>query len=122
MLGLADHGMDAIKSIPELYENYVKGQGIRVTQFDIYLGKKCISSTVDDVDNSKIKGVSDEKTGVPPEGYIVDRNFIVASLARYLKETHSDDENYHAMYQNKCMFVDYEKKRVLVRDVQSDEE
>jgi len=25
MLGLADHGMDAIKTIPELYQNYIKG-------------------------------------------------------------------------------------------------
>lgn len=30
MLGLADHGMDAIKSLPTLYENYVKGEGIQV--------------------------------------------------------------------------------------------
>ena len=27
MLGLADHGMDAIKTLPDLYENYVKDEG-----------------------------------------------------------------------------------------------
>ena len=26
MLGLADHGMDAIKTLPDLYENYVKDE------------------------------------------------------------------------------------------------
>ena len=40
MLGLADHGMDAIKTLPELYENYVKGEGILVREFNLFLGKK----------------------------------------------------------------------------------
>jgi len=44
MIGLApDHKMDAFKTLPELYHNYVKGEGVRVTKFGIYIGKKKFS-------------------------------------------------------------------------------
>jgi len=105
MLGLADHGMDAIKTLPALYENFVKGEGILVRDFNIYFGSKKFTQSVED----------DKDTGGPPENFIVDRNFVVAALARYLRETHADDPSYTAMYETKCMYVDYENKRVLVR-------
>ncbi len=119
MLGLADHGMDAIKTLPELYENYVKGEGILVKEFNLYLGSKKISQTID---TSKFKSTNVRKVGEPAEGFIVDRNFIVAALARYIRETHEDDENYTPLYGTKCQYVDYENKMLLMRDVSTKEE
>jgi len=108
MLGLADHGMDAIKTLPDLYENYVKGEGIRVKKFNMYLGKKKFGGSTD----------SDETV----ENFIVDRNFIVAALAKYVKETHAKNENYTPLYNTKCLYVDSENKRMLIRDVKSNVE
>ena len=85
MLGLADHGMDAIKTLPKLYHDYVKGEGVKVTEFDIYLGKKKISQNTEGA-ASKLKSSSDSD-GALPESFIIDRNFVVAALARYVKET-----------------------------------
>ena len=108
MLGLADHGMDAIKTLPDLYENYVKGEGIRVKKFNMYLGKK--------------KYGGDASSDETVENFIVDRNFIVAALAKFVKETHTKNENYTALYNTKCLYVDYENKRMLVRDVKTNVE
>ena len=119
MLGLADHGMDAIKTLPELYENFVKGEGILVRELNIHLGKKKVTQTAD---TTNFKSSDVRKAGEPPEGFIVDRNFIVAALARYIRETHGDDENYTPLYKNKCQYVDYENKRVLIRHVKTKEE
>lgn len=113
MLGLAEHGMDAIKALPGLYEDYIKGEGILVREFNIYLGKKKISQTVDPDKYGE---------GQPPEGYIVDRNFVVAALARYLKDTHENDPHYTSRYRTTCQYVDYGNKRVLVRNVDTGDE
>eukprot|EP00536_Pseudo-nitzschia_multiseries_P001433 jgi/Psemu1/250566/estExt_Genewise1Plus.C_180190 len=112
MLGLADHGMDAIKKLPELYENYVKGEGILVREINIFLGAKKLVKAA----------ATGEEVGALPEGFIVDRNFIVAAIARYLRETHENDPNYTAMYNTKCQYVDYDNRRVLVRDVKGKHE
>mmetsp|Transcript_24960 Transcript_24960/g.54731 ORF Transcript_24960/g.54731 Transcript_24960/m.54731 type:complete len:524 (-) Transcript_24960:63-1634(-) len=124
MLGLADHGMDAIKSLPALYENYVKGEGILIREFNIFLGTKKMSQTIETNDTAtKLKGVSSgEGADAFPEAFIVDRNFVVAALARYIRETHRDDPSYTAMYKTQCQYVDYENKRVLVRDVETKDE
>lgn len=115
MLGLADHGMDAIKTLPDLYNNYVKGQGILTTEGNIYLGKKKISFPMDSSSGS-------DSNSSPPEAFIVDRNYVVAALARYAKETHGDDDNFTPMYLSKCQYVDYENKQVLVRSNESQKE
>jgi len=120
MLGLADHGMDAIKTLPKLYHDYVKGEGVKVTEFNIYLGKKKLSQSTEGA-ASKLKSSSDSE-GAIPESFIIDRNFVVAALARYVKETHEGDENYTPMYLTKCQYVDYENKRVLVRNVETEDE
>jgi kynurenine 3-monooxygenase len=122
MLGLADHGMDAIKSLPVLYENYVKGEGIEVREFNVFLGKKKISQGLDsDKTLAKLKEARGEAYS-PPENFIVDRNYIVAALARYLKDTHENDPHYTSRYETKCQYVDYENRRVLVRDVKTNDE
>jgi len=111
MLGLANHGLDALRTIPDLYENYVKKEGVVLEDFSIYLGKKCIKSTTDD-------GVDDTQ-----EGRIVDRNYIVAAIARYLKDTHENDtEHYTSMYDTTTQYVDYANKRVLVRNLKTQDE
>merc|ERR1719291_1267149 len=62
MLGLADHGMDAIKTLPDLYNNYVRGQGILVKEGNIYLGKKRISYPMDSSSGS-------HPMSAPPEAH-----------------------------------------------------
>jgi len=111
MLGLTDHGIDALRELPELYNKYVMGAGIFITEINIYLGKRKITqSTKDDATDA-------------PEAYIVDRNYIVAAIARYLKDMHGEnDENYNAMYLTSCQYVDYEKKQVLTRNSESGDE
>jgi len=113
MLGLADHGMDAIKTLPDLYENYVKDEGILLREFTLYLGSKKITQSIGSSPSS-----SKLSSGLP-EAFIVDRNFVVAAMARYLRETHTEDDNYTSMYKTTCQYVDYENKRVLVRNVES---
>lgn len=120
MLGLADHGMDAIKTLPALYENYVKGEGIMVQEFSLHLGKKRITQTIETSDAFN-KFITSTGSKIP-EAFIVDRNFIVAALARYLKETHEKDPHYTSRYETKCQYVDYENKRVLVRDIKTKED
>ena len=125
MLGLADHGMDAIKSLPTLYENFIKGEGILIREFNIFLGTKKMTQTVDSYEKTtKLKGVSSGEEGYNsvPEAFIVDRNFVVAALARYVRETHRNDPSYTAMYKTQCQYVDYQNRRVLVRDVETKDE
>lgn len=124
MLGLADHGMDAIKSLPELYHNFVKGEGILVREFTIYLGSKKITQDANAFEAAiKTRALSgNEDSASAGEAFIVDRNFIVAALARYLRTTHENDPNFTAMYKTTSQYVDYENRRVLVRDVASKKE
>lgn len=124
MLGLADHGMDAIKKLPALYENYVKGEGIMLKEFNIFLGAKQVTTTTDSASSMALTKyrLSRGESGGVPEAFIVDRNFIVAKLARYLRDTHENDPNYTSKYEVKCQYVDYENRRVLVRDCKTQEE
>lgn len=111
MLGLANHGMDSIREIPDLYNNYVKGEGVELEELNLYLGSKKITQGVsDDIDTSGI------------DAFIVDRNFIVAALARYVRDSHTSNKYYTAMYDTTCQYVDYENKQVLVRNVQTKKE
>jgi kynurenine 3-monooxygenase len=109
MLGLATHGLDAIRELPELYNNYVKGEGVELKEFNIYLGKKKFGQTADD-------------SGNVPEAFIVDRNFIVAAIARYVKEKHENDDHFTPMYRSTCQYVDYDNQRILVRNKELKEE
>lgn len=118
MLGLADHGLDAIKTLPDLYEKYVQGEGVLVEELNLFMGKKKISqSAVPDA--SQLERLYDGKA---PQGFVVDRNFIVAALARCLKEKHESNDNFTALYSTTCQYVDYANKQVLVRDLESKKE
>mmetsp|Transcript_12118 Transcript_12118/g.22684 ORF Transcript_12118/g.22684 Transcript_12118/m.22684 type:complete len:507 (+) Transcript_12118:143-1663(+) len=113
MLGLANHGLDALRELPELYDNYVKGEGIQLEELSIYLGSKRLNQgSVDDLS---------EKNDIP-EAFIVDRNYIVAAIARYVKEKYEKHDKFKAMYLTTCQYVDYENKQVLVRNKNTKEE
>eukprot|EP00586_Coscinodiscus_wailesii_P001276 CAMPEP_0172487430 /NCGR_PEP_ID=MMETSP1066-20121228/16529_1 /TAXON_ID=671091 /ORGANISM="Coscinodiscus wailesii, Strain CCMP2513" /LENGTH=503 /DNA_ID=CAMNT_0013254047 /DNA_START=27 /DNA_END=1538 /DNA_ORIENTATION=+ len=101
MIGLASHGLEAIRDVPGLYEKYVSEIGIRLTSASIHIGAKEVRQEVDDPDKM--------------EGFIVDRNFIVASMARYLNDEFLSDVSFNSMYDTKILYVDAEKSRVLVR-------
>lgn len=125
MLALADHGVDAIKTLPTLYEDYVKGEGINVREFNIFLGEKRITQNIDAVSSKaflEYRKSRGEPADIVSEQFIVDRNFVVAALARYLRDTHENDPNYTSRYETKCQYVDYENKQVLVRDCQTQAE
>jgi len=92
------------------YENgfsSTKGEGVQLDEVSIYLGGK--KMTAGDF-------------GEDQEAFVVDRNFIVAAMARYVKEVHENDDYYTSMYQCRCQYVDYENKRVLVRDKETNKE
>lgn len=55
------------------------------------------------------------------EGFIIDRNFMVAALARFVND-HKKDEDITTLYDTKLMYVDYENKRVLIRSSETNEE
>jgi kynurenine 3-monooxygenase len=101
MISLASHGLDACRTIPELYDNYISNVGVRIRSLSIFLGAKEIKNEIDEVGNL--------------EAYIVDRNFVVAALARYLNHTYGNNPNLDRRYDTKLMYVDHENHRVLTR-------
>ena len=109
MLALANHGCDALREVPTLYEEYVNGTGVKVEELNIYLGKKRITQTADEGEDI-------------PEAFIVDRNFVVAAIARYMKDNHEKDDSFTPLYETNCMMVDYKNKQVLVRNNKTQEE
>jgi kynurenine 3-monooxygenase len=91
-----------------LYEEYCKDVGIEVTTLSIHLGGKEITQTA----------TVDEMKAADNENFIVDRNFIVAAIARFVADSKNQPENNNTcrtLYQHKIMYVDYENQRVLVR-------
>ena len=123
MLGLNDHGLDAIRALPALYENYVKGEGVLLEEINLYLGAKKLTMNMDSMETvTKFRVSQGEDPTAGRDNFIVDRNFIVAALARYIKDTHENDPHYTAKYETTCQYVDYENRRVLVRDVNTKNE
>jgi kynurenine 3-monooxygenase len=102
MIGLAGHGLEAVRSVPGLYDNYLANIGVKLTEGALYIGKKKITMG----------------SGVPEgaEGFIVDRNFIVAALARFAKDNLEKSEYYTPKYETELLYVDHEKHRILLRD------
>jgi kynurenine 3-monooxygenase len=101
MIGLSSHGLEAVRSLPGLYEKYLSDVGILLTEAYIYLGAK------------KMGGGSINNNG--QEGFIVDRNFIVAALARYAHENMSESPYYRSKYDTELLYVDHDNHRVLIR-------
>lgn len=68
----------------------------------IYLGSKDIKSKL-----------GEEMEGT--ESHVVDRNFVVAAMAKYLTDTHGDDAALECRYETNLQYVDSSNHRVLVR-------
>jgi kynurenine 3-monooxygenase len=105
MLGLANHGCDAIRECSDnLYTEYVRPTGIQVTSFSFHIGKK------------EIKQYQNEKL---PEALIIDRNFAVAAISRYvdtkIKEGNKSNGQCTTLHEHQLMYIDYENRRVLCR-------
>lgn len=143
MIGLSAHGLHAIKSVDNLYENYVHGLGIDIQKVVMAMGPKI--------------GFEKDAREVMGEdsNFTVDRNFICAALARFLNENYEDDKfiktvqvrkggsasgtdtiidtytvgnniimeqeemeempEFISYYNTRALYVDYENKRLLVR-------
>lgn len=110
MLGLANHGLEALKTCNGLYEEYAKDVGILLEELSIHIGKKEIKNKA-----------STPSSGGAVEGFIIDRNFMVAALARFVND-HKKDEDVTTLYDTKIMYVDYENKRALIRNNNTQEE
>lgn len=119
MLGLAGHGIEAIKQVDngQLYKDYCQQVGMQLDSLSIHLGaKEIVQGTVDDIKDT------DTNPDKPiPEAFIVDRNFIVAALARYvnaIKDNQSQSQSeLTTLYEHKVLYVDYDNQRVLVRNL-----
>jgi len=111
MLGLANHGLEALKTCDGLYDKYIKDVGVLLEELSIHMGKKEMKYNAS---NASSEGAA--------EGFIIDRNFVVAAMARFVNEQ-KNDEDITTLYETKLMYVDYENNRVLIRNnITNDEE
>ena len=108
MIGLAWPGLRAIRRVPALYDDYVSKVGVQVKQLALYLGSKKILTG---------SGASDTDS----ENYLVDRNFIVHALARYLNEKFGTSKHLTMSYKTKVAFVDADARRIFVRSADGTE-
>lgn len=127
MIGLSAHGLSAIKSVDGLYENYVRGLGMDIEKAVLSFGPSFSFTR----EASELIGKD--------SSFTVDRNFICAALARFLLDKYENDpksvtvrgpgdsdediviDEFVPHYDTKALYVDYDKKRVLVRN-QKDED
>lgn len=109
MIGLSNHGLSAIREVPGLYEDYVKEIGVELDSFSVFIGA------------SEMKQTSEEM-GQVGENLIVDRNYVVSSLARFLNDKFGTDPAFTRMYHTKVLYVDPDNQRVLVRNVNTNKE
>ena len=101
MIGLACHGLTAIREVPGLFENYIAKVGVHLQSFSIHLGTKEMKSSDTSGDN---------------EGYIVDRNYVVWALTNYLGDTFGTrTKQYQPRYNTKVLYIDSDNRRLLVR-------
>jgi kynurenine 3-monooxygenase len=100
MIGLSTHGLTALRRVPGLYEEYVSKVGVPIKSTSLYIGQKKIKAGAEDVG----------------ESYVVDRNFIVAALARYLNQHYLKSGRLNLHYETKVLFVDQDARRIFVRD------
>jgi kynurenine 3-monooxygenase len=100
MIGLSTHGLTALRRVPGLYEDYVSKVGVATKATKLYIGQKAITANTEDIG----------------ETYVVDRNFIVAAIARCLNEKYLSSGRLKLHYQTKVLFVDQEARQIFVRD------
>lgn len=130
MIGLSAHGLDAIRDVDGLYENYVRGLGIDIQHAVIGITPKY-----------KIEMTPEDANITEDSAFTVDRNFICAALAKYLNERYLYATNkkyvnvcadlngkntqqlpeFLPHYETRALFVDHKKKRVLVQDKENTE-
>ena len=108
MLAMAGHGVAALKQVDDgkMYKEYCQHVGIQVDSFSIHLGAK------------EMKTTADENSDDFQEAFIIDRNFIVASLSKYLNDTTTAQgpmSNLTTLFETKVLYVDYENQRILTR-------
>lgn len=103
MIGLSHFGLQAIRKVPGLYENYVSKMGIKLEGASIHTFGQVIKTPQEDL-----------------EGYIVDRNSIVSALASFLNDTFGTNKEFVKMYHHKLLYVDGLNKRLLVRGTKDD--
>lgn len=113
MIGLSGHGLEAVRSVPGLYDEYLANVGILLQEAYIYIGSKKLGGG---------GGGGGEGSPTNQEGFIVDRNFICAAMARYANDHMSNSEHYHSKYNTDMLYVDHENHRVLIRKKETKEE
>jgi kynurenine 3-monooxygenase len=102
MIALAGHGLEAVRQIPELYDDYVSHVGVPIRNVSIFLGSSEMKTPMAD-------------NGDNGEAFIVDRNYVCAAIGRYLEDKHGDDPYFERRYETNVMYVDYENHRILTR-------
>jgi len=111
MIGLATHGISSLREVDGLWD-YVEKVGVKLDSFSIFLGQKEMRQTTDDAAIPKAA----MKEGMSQEGFLVDRNYVVAAEAQYLADTFGDDPNYKPKYGHRLLYVDDRQRRVLIRN------
>lgn len=112
MIGLSCHGLDAIKQVPGLYEDYISASGVNITGATF-----CIGPFMKFNFDMQFEKENDKD----PMGLFVDRNFICAAFARYLNETFTGRE-FTPHYETNALFVDAQKQCIFVRSKEGDAE
>ena len=87
MIGLAGHGIAALREVDGLW-SYVERVGVRLDALSIFLGRKEVRQSVDDADSLPAHvgdaAEAKAKAKAAAEGYLVDRNYVVAACAQFL--------------------------------------
>lgn len=100
------HGLEAIKTVPGLFEDYVSKLGVDISGATFGLG-------------SRVK--FNFEIGKEDESFTVDRNYICGALARYLNE-HYGEPQFISNYETSALFVDAETKQVYVRSTHGEKD
>ena len=101
MIALTDNGIKALKEIPDLFEKYVQPMAVLMEWFSVRVGRRILSRSSTEL--------------YPGDTYVVDRNFVVAALARYIKDHFGTCACFNFMTETKAMFVDVDCQRILTR-------
>lgn len=109
MIGLSNHGLSAIRQVPGLFEDYVSEIGVDLDSFSVFIGASEMKQTSDAI-------------GQSGENFIVDRNYVVSSMARYLNDKFGNNGAFTRSYDTNILYVDGDNKRVLVRNNHNNKE
>lgn len=116
MIGLADHGITALREVDGLW-SYVEKVGVKIDALSIFLGKKEVRQRSDDSLPTHVK-----EAAKAAEGYLVDRNYVVAACAQFLGDTFGNDNAFKPKYRHKALYVDDRERRILIRNEETGKE